>query len=507
MYLMGLDIGTTGCKASLFRENGELVAVSRREYEILFPAPGWAEQDAENVWRLAQECIVEVIHTSKAYREITAIGLSVQGEAVIPVDVNGNALRNAILGMDTRTNEQNRWLEERFGRHELYSRTGMPIHTINTLPKLVWLKTHEPQTWQQAYRFVLYEDFLIQKMTGQWGLSRCLASRTQLYDLQEGEWSEEILSAIELEPVRLSPLYDSGTAVSTLRSELATAWGLSNQPLVVTGGHDQACGALGVGLVRPGLSMVSSGTAEVVEVALEKPALGEVLEKANISCYVHPITGLYLAMTLNHSGGLLLRWFRDAFCSDIKAEAIARGEDAYDLIFGNLPDSPSPLLLLPHFSGSGTPWMDTTSKGAILGLTFSTTRGDVALAILEGLTYELNLNLELLREGGVIIKELRAIGGGARSKRWLELKANVTGIPVLVPKVTEAASWGAALLAGKGAGVFTDLTQAAEATLEFTNRYEPNLEQHVAHARHYALYKELYPTLIPLLSRISGGNP
>jgi len=506
MALMGLDIGTTGCKATVFREDGELVASARREYEVLFPEPGWAEQNAEEVWTLAQECVVEAIWKAKAQRDIAAIGLSVQGEAVMPVDKDGRALRPAILGMDTRTEEQNRWLEERFGRHHLFYRTGMPIHTINTLPKLLWIKMHEPHYWQEAHHFALYEDFFINKMTGCRGISRCLASRTQLYDLEKEEWSEEILSAIGLEPSRLSPLFDSGAPVAPLRSDLASAWGLSNRPLVVAGGHDQACGALGVGLVRPGISMVSTGTAEVVEVALDRPMLGEALERGNISCYVHPLKGLYLAMTLNHSGGLLLRWYRDTFCVDLKQMAIIDGQDPYDLIFGDLPESPSSIMLLPHFSGSGTPWMDTTSKGVILGLTFSTTRKDIALAILEGLTYELRLNLDVLREGGIFVKELRAVGGGARSKRWLELKANITGIPVLVPKVTEAASWGAAMLAGKGAGVFKELSEVAESTLQFVGHYIPDPNQHAIHAQRYLLYKELYPMLIPLLRRLAGGN-
>jgi|YNPBryunderm2012_1023409.scaffolds.fasta_scaffold00161_6 xylulokinase len=503
MYLIGLDIGTTGCKASLFSVDGKLIMKASREYGILVPQPGWAEQDSEEVWELAQSCIMEVVNRSKAYGEVLAIGLSVQGEAVIPIDQYGQALRPAILGMDTRTGEENHWLEDRFGRRELFCRTGMPIHTINTLPKLLWLKNHEKDIWREAHRFVLYEDYLINKMTGTPAVSHCLASRTQLYDLKKGGWSEEILSEIELDSSRLSPIFDSGTPIASLKPELAETWGLKNRPVIVTGGHDQACGALGVGLVRPGISMVSTGTAEVIEVALQEPALGESLEKGNISCYVHPLKGLYLAMTLNHSGGLLLRWYRDTFCLDQKKEAESRGVDAYDLIFGDLPESPSPLILLPHFAGSGTPWMDTNSKGAILGLTFSTTQKDFALAILEGLTYELNLNIEVLRSGGVNISELRAIGGGARSKRWLQLKADVTGIPVLVPKVTEAASWGAALLAGKGSGIFPDLAGVAATTVQLTERYSPNAQQQKVHSCRYSIYKELYPLLISLNRQLS----
>lgn len=310
MYLIGLDIGTTGCKASLFDEAGNLLASASREYAVDIPQPTWAEQDAERVWQLAQESLREVVATS-GQTEVAALGLSVQGEAVMPVDGDGNALRPAILGMDTRTDEQNTWLKEQFGAEDLFMRTGMPVHTINTLPKLLWLKEYEPDLWRQADRFLLYEDFLINKMTGQAVISRCLASRTQLYDLPQGAWSSDILCALELEPARLATVRSSGEAVDAMQPDLAERLGFSKPPVVVTGGHDQACGALGVGLVEAGLAMVSTGTAEVVEVALDSPALNQTLYEGNISVYAHVVPDLYLAMTLNHSGGLLLRWFRD----------------------------------------------------------------------------------------------------------------------------------------------------------------------------------------------------
>ncbi len=501
MRLMGLDVGTTGCKASLFDERGALLASASREYPVNIPQPGWAEQDAERVWLLAQEAIRQVLSSTGVSR-LDALGLSVQGEAVMPVDDAGTALRPAILGMDTRTSAQNEWLVRRFGPSYLFQHTGMPIHTINTLPKLLWLKEHEPHIWSKAAYFRLYEDFLLHKLTGRALISQNLASRTQLYDLLENNWSAEILDVLELDAGRLSPVVPSGTAVGEMVPELAARLGLKNQPLVSTGGHDQACGALGVGLVQPGLSMVSTGTAEVVEVALSSLALNEALQHSNISVYVHVVPDMYLAMTLNHSGGLILRWFRDTFCVDEKARATAEGSDAYDLILHEASPEPTSLLLLPHFSGSGTPLFDLDSKGAILGLSFATTRTDMAKAILEGLTFELRYNLEVLYRAGVRIDELRAIGGGARSDLWLQLKADVTGIPVVAPQITEAASWGAALLSGHAAGIFPDTAAAAQAALNLDRRFEPHPDRSRRYTERYALYRELYPALAPLLHRL-----
>ena len=494
MKLVGLDIGTTGCKAAIFDGAGTLLASASREYAVDIPRPTWAEQDAENVWRLAQESLCEAIARAGT-RGVVAVGLSVQGEAVMPVDKKGQALRPAILGMDARTGEQNAWICDRFGAERLFERTGMPVHTVNTLPKLLWLKQHEPDLWARSERFLLYEDFLIQKMTGQAVISRCLASRTQLYDIPDDRWSPEILQALELDQERLAAVQPSGVAVGPMRARLAESLGLAKAPLVVTGGHDQACGALGVGLIRPGLAMDSTGTAEVVEVALDAPVLNETLYRGDISVYAHTAPGLYLAMTLNHSGGLVLRWFRDTFGQDEVREAQASGRDAYELLLRDASPEPTSLLLLPDFAGSGTPAFDTGSKGAILGLTFATDKVELAKAILEGLTFELRLNMDLLKDGGVRVDELRAIGGGARSELWLQLKADITGIPVVAPRITEAASWGAALLAGVGAGQFASAAQAAEEMLHLERRFDPDPARAARYEERYQLYREVYPAL------------
>ena len=500
--LLGLDIGTTGCKAVLFdADDGRLLASASREYRVDLPQATWAEQDIEHVWELACEAMRQAI-TEAGVTEVAAIGLSVHGEAVTPVDATGRPLRPTILGMDTRTDAQNAWLRERFGGRALFERTGMPVHTVNTLPKLLWIREREPETWARAARFVLVEDFVIGRMTGRWAISECLASRTQLMDLRSGRWDADILAALDLEPDRLSEVRPSGTAVGELSADLVRALGLARAPLVVTGGHDQACGALGVGLVTPGLASVSTGTAEVVEVVMAGPALSQPLLESDISVYRHVAPGLFLAMTLNHSGGLSLRWFRDAFCGPEMERAAAEGVDAYDLVLGTAPAGPSGLLVLPHFAGAGTPIFDTASRGAVLGLTFGTTRSDLARGIVEGLTYELRLNLDLLRSGGVPIDVLRAIGGGARSSYWLQLKADITGIPVVTPRVTEAAALGAALLAGAGAGCFPSAAEAAQRFLVLSRTFTPEPARHAEYTRLYELYREVYPAVAPISHRL-----
>jgi xylulokinase len=512
MSLIGLDVGTTGCKAIVFDRAGQILGRAAREYPILTPQPNWAEQDAEAVWHKAWDALREAVSASRdgppsRNDPPAALALSVQGEAIIPVDAAGRALCPAILGMDTRTGAENAWLKERFGDETLFHRTGMPVHTINTLPKLLWLRRNAPRVWRTAHQFLLYEDLFLQRLSGEAHISHCLASRTQLYDLHAGTWADDILAACDIDARRLAPLAPAqGGVVGTLRPELAQDLGLDHDVLLVSGGHDQACAALGSGVAQAGLAMNSTGTAEVVELAMASPTLDERLRIGGISVYRHVVPGLYLAMTLNHSGGLLLRWFRDTLSRWEVERARAGGRDAYDLILAAAPEGPTGLLVLPHFAGKGTPGFDITSRGAILGLTFATTHAEVAKAILEGLTFELRANTDLLQAAGIPLQELHAVGGGARSHLWLQLKADICQVPLRVPQVTEAACLGAALLAGVGAGVYPDLATAVARTVRFRGRIEPQPEQAALYDARYALYRQVYPTLIPLLRELGRSS-
>jgi xylulokinase len=498
MSLIGMDIGTTGCKTILFACDGKIVGHAVREYQILTPKPDWAEQDAETVWRLAAETLKEAVLQAKGDPP-TALALSVQGEAIIPVNKAGKALRPAILGMDTRTVEENRWLNEKFGAQVLYARTGMPLHTINTLPKLLWLKKNESQIYAGAHQFLLYEDYILKKLGGEASISHCLASRTQLYDIRQGRWADDLLeqSGIDASKLaRLSPV--RGGIIGTMPSNLAKTFGINGQLFLVSGGHDQACAALGSGVVDDGSAMVSTGTAEVVEVAMRSPAMNDVLRDNNISVYRHVIPGLFLAMTLNHSGGLLLRWYRDQMCKQERDRAQKLGQDAYDLILEQAPPEPTDLMVLPHFAGSGTPYLDTSSKGAFLGLTFATTQAMIAKAIIEGLTYELKLNLDLLRKAGIAINALHAVGGGARSPIWLQLKADICQLPVAIPAVTESACLGAALLAGVATGVYRNYQEAVAATVKIHKTIIPDLRNGATYKEKFEIYRKVYPSLLDL---------
>jgi len=493
MAFIGLDLGTTGCKAVLFGGDGRPCASGYREYPIDQPQPGWAEQDGEHVWACVLEALTEAVRTYEGKEPVTAIGLSVQGEAVAPVDCEGRLLGPFMLGMDTRTTAQCQHLRHTYGDDRLYAVTGMPNHTINTIVKLMW---HHEHSARNPHRFVLYEDFLLMRLGGQPAISRCLASRTGLYDLRKRTWDPELLALAAVTADQLSPLHDSGTAVATLLPDLARQLGLPENVLLVTGGHDQACGALGAGVIIPGMAMVSSGTAEVMEVALAEPVANPVLARGGISIYEHVVPGLYVAMTLNHAGGIVLRWCRDALFPE--AKQAAGSSDVYDYLLKGAPEGPSPVFCLPHLAGAGTPLLDTGARGAFTGLALAHTRADLMKAVLDGLTYELKANLEVLTQAGVHIGQLRAIGGGARSALWLQTKADVLGLTVGAPQVTEAACLGAGLLAAVASGGYTSLQDAVARTVTMRQAFRPDPAQQGQYAQAYERYRSLYPALRPI---------
>jgi len=493
MSLIGLDIGTTGCKAIIFDMEGNILGQGSREYPVLFPRPLWAEQDAELVFRLAMQALNEAIGNAQV--KVTTMAISCQGEAFIPVDKDGKPLRHAILGMDTRTGEENRWLKKTFGEDDLFKRTGMPVHTVNTLPKLLWLRKNEPEIWRSCDRFLLYEDFFIRRFSGKAIISHCLASRTQMYDLEGGHWAEDILDTCGIDSKRLAQLAPEDGCCGTVSEDFAGSSALPAGLRLIAGGHDQACAALGSGVMEPGMAMVSTGTAEVIEVAMDKPALHPSLQKGNVSVYRHVVPDLYLAMTLNHCGGISLRWFRDNFAEQEMAMATERNTDAYDILLQNSSAVPSGILVMPHFSGSGTPQPDSRSKGALIGLTLATGKADIAKAILEGLCFELRKNIELLRNAGIRIADVRAVGGGAKSSLWLQMKSDICNINLRVPSSTESACRGAAMLAGIGSGGLENLKAATKQWIDFPNSYSPDKDRKTEYDHYFNLYKKLYPML------------
>jgi sugar (pentulose or hexulose) kinase len=497
MRLLGLDIGTTGCKAIVFDDAGTILGTGFHEYGVRCDEPAMAEQDAESVWGLARQAIASAIAASGT-RDVAALSLSVQGDAVILIDRDGRAIYPAVLGMDYRSAAQARGCEERRGAFDLFERTGMRAHPMNSLPKILWLRDRRPAVFERAWKVVTYADFILHKLGADPAIDHTMASRTMAFDLHERAWSRSILESVGLDPARLGRPVPSGTVVGALRPELVAEFGLSEAPMLVAGGHDQPCAALGAGMVRPGLGVVSTGTAEVLSTAFEQPVLTRAMFDSFYPCSLHAKPGMFFTFALNHTAGILLQWYRDQFAAVEVADARALGRGAYGLIDERMPDGPAPVLVLPHFNGSGTPTCDLQSKGAVVGLTLATTRHELAKAILESLVFELALNLETMDATGIAVRELVAAGGGSKSALWLQLKADILNRPIRTLRCTEAACLGAALLAGHAAGAYASLDEAVARTVRYERLYEPRPEMAARYKARLALYRQLHPALRPL---------
>lgn len=491
MSLLGLDVGTTGCKAILFDLEGRVLRQAYREYPLLQPKPGWIELNPEVVWKAVQECIKEVVRESAD--PVSALSTSVLGEAATPIGPDGEPLANSIIGFDRRGVDESRWWDEVIGREELFAITGQPLQQIYTINKLLWWRRNRPDIFRKARKFLCYGDFILQRLGLAPTIDYSMAARTMAFDVHQKRWSEKILERAEIDEGLLPQVRPSGTPVGEISARAAEELGLPRGVVGVVGGHDQPCGALGAGIIRKGKAMYAIGTVECVTLALEHflPQLSSM----GFACYPHVYPDVFLTLGYNFTGGSLLRWYRDTFAQEEMAEAKKKGVDVYDLILADLPEGPTDLYVVPHFSGTGTPWLDPLAKGAILGLTFDTGKRELVKAILEGVTYEMALNLEYMTKAGVEVEELRAIGGGAKSRAWLQLKADILGRPLSSLNVSEAAGLGAALLAGFGTGVYPSLEEATETIVRAKEVFTPREERVGQYRKRLAIYERIYPAL------------
>jgi len=499
MYLLGLDVGTTGCKAVVFTPKGDTVSSAYGEYKLYHRRPEWSELNPDEVWRTIVATIRASVENGKVDPKlIVALSTSVLGEAFLPVDEKGNWLHWSMTTFDARAEEQTRWWEDNFGADEMYSITGQPLTSsmpIYTLPKLQWLRENETELYKKASMFLCWEEYVNMKLCGKPVTDRSVATRTMLFDIGKKRWSSEILEVAGIDEAVLPEVRSSGSIVGEVDSKGARETGLSEGTLVVAGGHDQPCGALGAGITQTGPAMDATGTVECIAVIQKDLTLTRKMRLEGFAVHCYVIDDKYFMLGFNPSGGVILRWFRDNFAEKEKEEAERKGISVYDLLTYKASTAPvgsTELFLLPYFEGSGTPTFNRKARGIFLGLTLAHGKSEVIRAVVEGLTYELRNNIEAIEGHGTKITELRAIGGGAKSKFWLQLKADITGRKVATPNVTEAAALGAAILAGVGAKIYGKTEEAVAAVYNEKETFTPKTGTGKIYEGYYQLYKKLY---------------
>ena len=493
MKLMGVDVGTTGVKAAVFDTQGNMLGYSFHEYDVICEKPGLAEQDAELVWKLTKEAMSAAAAQSGG--DLAAISLSTQGDAVIPMDRQRRALGRAQLGMDYRGTAETAEISAALGDRHIFDITGIRPHPMNFIIKVMWLLRNEAELSEKVWKYVTYADFLLAKMgSDEPVIDLTMASRSMGLALESGKWCPEILNAAGIDAALLSQPVASGTIVGELDSALCAELGIHRGAKLAAGGHDQCCAALGAGIVNENMALDSHGTAEVISTAFRKPRIDDVMYNSYYPCYRHAVSGMYFTFGLNHTAGILMKWYRDNLGLAEVQQAQQQGERPFEQIAKTASPGPSPLLVLPHFNGSGTPTCDIHSKGAILGMTMSTTRYDIAKGFMDAVAFELRNNLETMRKAGIDIKNLLCVGGGARSPIDLQLKADVTGIPVSTLKVREAACLGASMLAGTGISAYAGAREAVSC-IKTDTTYTPDEKMHMRYNDKYSCYNGLYDIL------------
>ncbi|HSR66599.1 MAG TPA: FGGY-family carbohydrate kinase [Acidobacteriota bacterium] len=485
MSLLGLDIGTSGCKAAAFDQQGKPLAYAYREYPLHSPAPGRAELDPEEVWQAVLYCLGTVAQKTRNSPP-RAMAFSSQGEAVIPLDQGGQPLANSIVTFDSRARQQTRRLRERIGDDRFFDITGVNLHSMVTVAKIAWWKDNDPELFSKARQFLCFPDFVLQRLGLPPSLDPSMAARTGGYHQRRGEWSEEVLEALHLDPRTLPSVAASGSVLGRLGRKGGELTGLPEDTLVVSGGHDQCCAALGAGVVEAGQVLCGLGTVEAFIPVSDQFQTG--LGRRGFPCYPHVVPSKRVTAAFNFTGGVLLRWFRDRFFPD-------EGDDqghSYQQMLADLPQEPTSLLVLPYFTMSGTPWFDDRPRGSIIGLSLETGRSEIVKALIEGLACEMTLNLQLIAEAGLDPSRPRAVGGGTRSPQALQIRADVLGRAIEIPQVTEGAALGAALLAGAGAGIYDDLAAAAAQLVGVERVVEPDPGRHEFYAAQMQRYRKLY---------------
>jgi xylulokinase len=469
--LVGLDVGTTGVKAIAVSPDGVVLARAERAYALATPRPGWSEQDPEDWWLAAEATIAEV----SAGQDVVGIGLSGQMHGLVALDAGDRVLRPAILWNDQRTAAECVEIERTLGLERLIELTGNRALPGFTAPKLLWLRTHEPETYARIARICLPKDYVRLRLTGSWSTDAADASGTLLLDVAERRWSEAVLDALEIPRAWLPPVLESPSTSGTTSAGVPVA----------AGAGDCAAAALGVGVDRTGPASVVLGTSGVVFAAL--PAYRPE-ERARVHVFCHAVPGAWHAMGVMLSAAGSLQWLRDAIAPGVPFDPLvveARGWEP----------GVEGLLFLPYLQGERTPHADPGARGAFVGLGLRHDRGALVRAVLEGVAFGLRDSLDLVRGLGVQITSARASGGGARSELWLRICASVLGVPIERTVTDEGSAFGAALLGGVAGGVFPDVRHAVAAAVRTRDVVEPDPAWCEVYEELQVRYRALYPAL------------
>ncbi|HMI86467.1 MAG TPA: xylulokinase [Polyangiaceae bacterium] len=490
-YFLGLDIGTSAVKAVLVDERGRVKGGAAVAHPLSTPQPGWAEQKPEDWWKSAVKAIRGLLASTRgAAKRIASVGISGQMHSSVFLDQSGKVIRPALLWNDGRTSDECREITALLGERQLREWVQNPALEGFTLPKVLWLRKHEPAAFARLAKVILAKDYVRYRLTGALASEPSDASATLMYDVARRQWSSEIMNALHFSTDLLVDVGGSAEILGRLSQEGARATGLAQGTPVVGGGADNACGAIGVGIVAPGEAVASWGTSGTVLTPTTEPFVDP---EMRVHTFCHAVPDTWYLMGAMLSAGAAFAWYRRELARDLAASKNANlvlNKEA-----NRIPPGAGGITFLPYLQGERTPHRDASARGAFVGLSLSHTRAHLSRAVVEGICFALRDSLTILRDLGVGIDQVLVTGGGAQSPFVRQLQADVYGLPVVRVNREEGPAYGAALLAAVGVEAFTDVAAACSATLQRLAADDCDDEAHRAYAVPYQRFRALYPAL------------
>lgn len=510
--LLGIDLGTTGVKAALFAaDDGRVLSSAFIDYPLLHPHPGWAEQDPATWWNATitaiRTCLVGGVRHNVTPENVRGIGLSGQMHGVVLLDEQQQVLRPCIIWADQRSEAQCLWMTAKVGAARLIELVSNPALPGFSAPKLLWIRDNEPEIFARARTMLLPKDYIRFRLTGKLAMEISDAAGTCLLNVKQGVWSQEVLQALELNPGLLPPVIAAEKVCGAITDEVAALTDLLPGTPVAGGGADNACGAVGSGVVRSGLALVSIGTSGVVLAHADTPQVDMSGPVPRVHTFNHAVPGAWYLMGVTQGAGLSLRWVRDNIGLPERALERWTGLDAYELLAKEaelVPPGSDGLLFLPYLQGERTPHLDAYARGGWIGLTAMHDRRHLVRAVFEGVAFSLKDCFAIIQEQGLPLEQVRATGGGAKSPLWRQIIADVLGVELVTTNASEGPAFGAALLAGVANGLYPTIQQACDATVRVVERTEPRPAVEHVYAQAYETYRALYPALKPIISKATS---
>lgn len=497
--LVGIDFGTSHIKAIAFTRAGQIVASASAPTPTVYPQPGWAYYEPEAVWAQTVTALRSMTAKLDDPQRIAAVAVASVGEAGAPIDTAGEPTYPMIAWFDTRTKEQAEQLRQRFGADAIFRSSGVSLQPIFTLCKILWIQQNAPDAMARTSRWLNAADYLTFRLCGVAASEFSLASRTLMLDLDKLTWATDLARDAGIDPAILPPLLPSGTKLGTVLPEIAARTGLPAHAVVTTGGHDHVCGALALSVTRPGAVLDSLGTAEAIFLATDEVLKDPALGRRGYAQGVHVSGGYYVLGGL-YTSSACIEWFRENAGAGLDYDALAAEGEA-------VPPGSLGVYFLPHLRTANPGYDDPHSRATFVGLTFDAKRGALYRALLEGLAYEAHYSLDSLLPylTDTHIERIVATGGGTRNGLLMRIKASVYNQPLRVVSIDEATALGAAMLAGIGAGVYADVTDAVQAVHYTTTVIEPEPAAATFYERGFnQVYRTLYPAVRELHHAIVG---